>query len=150
LNRRCTRLAGLTRVLLESGQAVAETPVGGADHRARRAPGDLAEPSAEFPGALDGRDERPDDRLEVRHQAHDLSRPCHRDGRRLPYRHQHGTPDESATQLALTDIGRIHPRTSVPLFVDNYAVTQETCALILADGPTNWTVAGGIVESHPS
>jgi bifunctional enzyme CysN/CysC len=61
-----------------------------------------------------------------------------------------GHRDESATQLGFNDIGRIHLRTTVPLFIDNYAVNQVTGAFILVDEPTNRTVAAGMVESHPS
>jgi bifunctional enzyme CysN/CysC len=61
-----------------------------------------------------------------------------------------GHRDESASGLVLNDIGRISLRTTVPLFVDNYAVNRVTGAFILVDEQTNRTVAAGMIEGHPS
>jgi sulfate adenylyltransferase subunit 1 (EFTu-like GTPase family) len=53
--------------------------------------------------------------------------------------------DESADQLALNDIGRVHLRTTVPLFVDDYRRNRATGGFILVDEATNDTVAAGMV-----
>ena len=53
--------------------------------------------------------------------------------------------DESATSLALNEIGRVQLRTAKPLFVDPYTKNRETGSFILVDEATNKTVAAGIV-----
>ena len=53
--------------------------------------------------------------------------------------------DEAAEQLALNDIGRIHLRTTVPLFVDDYRRNRATGGFILIDEATNNTVGAGMV-----
>ncbi len=55
-------------------------------------------------------------------------------------------PDDSATELALNEIGRVHLRTSAPLLVDPYRVNRRTGAFILVDETTNVTVGAGMVE----
>jgi sulfate adenylyltransferase subunit 1 (EFTu-like GTPase family) len=53
--------------------------------------------------------------------------------------------DESANELGLNDIGRIHLRTSAPLVADPYARNRTTGSFILVDEATNDTVAAGMV-----
>jgi sulfate adenylyltransferase large subunit len=56
-------------------------------------------------------------------------------------------PDESATQLALNDIGRVRLRTSKPLAFDDYARNRRTGAFILIDEATNDTLAAGMIRT---
>ena len=59
--------------------------------------------------------------------------------------------DESATALALNDLGRITLRTAVPLFVDEYRRNRTTGSFILVDEGTFETVgAGMILGASPS
>ena len=58
--------------------------------------------------------------------------------------------DESATELALNDIGRVTLRTTVPFFVDNYTDNRATGSFILIDESTNRTVAAGMIDVHRS
>jgi bifunctional enzyme CysN/CysC len=53
--------------------------------------------------------------------------------------------EESATSLALNEIGRVHLRLSSPLLVDDYRLNRETGSFILIEESTNDTVAGGMV-----
>ena len=53
--------------------------------------------------------------------------------------------DESASSLALNEIGRVQLRLSSPLLVDDYRVNRETGSFILIEESTNDTVAGGMV-----
>ncbi len=53
--------------------------------------------------------------------------------------------DESATSLALNEIGRVRLRLSSPLLVDDYRLNRETGSFILIEESTNDTVAGGMV-----
>jgi bifunctional enzyme CysN/CysC len=53
--------------------------------------------------------------------------------------------DETADQLGLNDIGRIHLRSTVPLFVDDYRRNRATGGFILVDEATNDTVGAGMV-----
>jgi len=53
--------------------------------------------------------------------------------------------DETADSLSLNEIGRVHLRTQLPLFVDEYRRNRETGSFILIDDATNNTVAGGMV-----
>jgi len=54
--------------------------------------------------------------------------------------------DETATQLGLNDIGRVHLRTSHPLAFDDYGRSRGTGAFILIDEATNDTVAAGMIR----
>jgi bifunctional enzyme CysN/CysC len=53
--------------------------------------------------------------------------------------------DESATQLALNEIGRVRLRTTQPLFADEYRRNRTTGGFILIDEATNRTVAAGMI-----
>jgi len=53
--------------------------------------------------------------------------------------------DETATSLALNEIGRVGLRVTQPLFVDEYRRNRETGAFILIDEATNATVGAGMV-----
>ncbi|MGI8596971.1 MAG: sulfate adenylyltransferase subunit CysN [Thermoleophilaceae bacterium] len=53
--------------------------------------------------------------------------------------------DESAGQLGLNEIGRVHLRTSAPLLVDDYRRNRATGAFILIDEDTNDTVGAGMM-----
>ena len=55
------------------------------------------------------------------------------------------TPDPSATQLALNDIGRVRLRTSKPMAFDAYADNRTTGSFILIDEPSNDTVGAGMI-----
>jgi bifunctional enzyme CysN/CysC len=52
-----------------------------------------------------------------------------------------------ATQLNMNQVGRIHLRTSDPLFVDEYRANRETGSFILIDETTYDTVGAGMVAS---
>ena len=54
--------------------------------------------------------------------------------------------DESATQLALNDIGRVRLHTTEPLAIDDYQVNRATGSFILIDPHTNLTVGAGTVK----
>ena len=53
--------------------------------------------------------------------------------------------DETATELAMNDIGRITLRTAVPLFVDEYRRNRTTGSFILIDEGTFETVGAGMI-----
>jgi bifunctional enzyme CysN/CysC len=53
--------------------------------------------------------------------------------------------DESATSLALNEIGRVKLRTTQPFFIDEYRRNRETGSFILVDEATNNTVAAGML-----
>jgi bifunctional enzyme CysN/CysC len=53
--------------------------------------------------------------------------------------------DETATELALNEIGRIQMRVTQPLFVDPYQVNRHTGSFILVDEASNKTVAAGMI-----
>ncbi len=55
--------------------------------------------------------------------------------------------DESAAELALNDIGRVHLRTTAPLMVDPYRENRGTGAFILIDQATQDTVGAGMVTA---
>ena len=55
--------------------------------------------------------------------------------------------DETATELALNDIGRIRLRTQAPLLYDEYRRNRSTGSFILVDEATNDTVAAGMVRT---
>jgi bifunctional enzyme CysN/CysC len=57
--------------------------------------------------------------------------------------------DESASGLALNEIGRVRFRTTQPLLVDEYRRNRTTGGFIVIDEITNRTVAAGmIIEAH--
>ena len=53
--------------------------------------------------------------------------------------------DTAADSLALNEIGRVHLRTTVPLFVDDYRTHHATGSFILIDDATNTTAAAGMI-----
>jgi sulfate adenylyltransferase subunit 1 (EFTu-like GTPase family) len=53
--------------------------------------------------------------------------------------------DESAPELGLNEIGRVHLRTSAPLLVDDYRRNRATGGFILIDEDTNDTVGAGMM-----
>jgi len=53
--------------------------------------------------------------------------------------------DETATALALNEIGRVRLRTQQPLLFDAYRRSRETGSFILVDEATNNTVAAGMI-----
>jgi bifunctional enzyme CysN/CysC len=53
--------------------------------------------------------------------------------------------DETATGLALNEIGRVRLRTQTPLLFDAYRRSRETGSFILVDEATNNTVAAGMI-----
>ena len=53
--------------------------------------------------------------------------------------------DESATSLALNEIGRVKLRVAQPLFVDEYRRNRLTGGFILIDEGTNATVGAGMI-----
>ena len=53
--------------------------------------------------------------------------------------------DESATSLALNEIGRISLRTTQPLFYDDYRRNRETGSFILVDEATNATMGAAMI-----
>jgi bifunctional enzyme CysN/CysC len=55
--------------------------------------------------------------------------------------------DEEATELGLNSIGRVHLRTTQPLFLDEYRRNRTTGGFILVDESTNATVGAGTVLS---
>ena len=52
---------------------------------------------------------------------------------------------EGVDQLGLNEIGRVHLRTTQPLFVDTYSDNRQTGAFILVDERTNKTVGAGVI-----
>ena len=54
--------------------------------------------------------------------------------------------DESATELALNDIGRIRLHTTEPLAIDDYQVNRSTGSFILINPHSNLTVGAGTVK----
>jgi sulfate adenylyltransferase subunit 1 len=52
---------------------------------------------------------------------------------------------EDDTEIGLNDIGRIHIRTTSPLFYDSYKINRLTGSLILIDEATNNTVGAGMI-----
>jgi sulfate adenylyltransferase large subunit len=55
--------------------------------------------------------------------------------------------DETATELGLNDIGRVHLRTGEPLVVDRYTRNRTTGSFIVIDETTNDTVGAGMILS---
>jgi bifunctional enzyme CysN/CysC len=53
--------------------------------------------------------------------------------------------DESATGLALNEIGRVRLRTTVPLLCDEYRRNRTTGGFIIIDETTNRTVGAGMI-----
>jgi bifunctional enzyme CysN/CysC len=53
--------------------------------------------------------------------------------------------DESATELALNEIGRVKLRTTVPLLADEYRRNRTTGGFIVIDETTNRTVGAGMI-----
>jgi bifunctional enzyme CysN/CysC len=56
--------------------------------------------------------------------------------------------DESATSLALNEIGRAVIRTTEPVFVDDYRRNRLTGSFILIDESSHQTVAGGMIRTR--
>jgi bifunctional enzyme CysN/CysC len=54
--------------------------------------------------------------------------------------------DSRASELELNDIGRIHLRTTAPLFYDEYRDNRETGSFVLVDEQTNATVAASMLR----
>jgi len=52
---------------------------------------------------------------------------------------------EDDLKIGLNDIGRIHIRTTKPLFYDSYKKNRHTGSLILIDEFTNETVGAGMI-----
>jgi sulfate adenylyltransferase large subunit len=55
------------------------------------------------------------------------------------------TPDATATELGLNDIGRVRLRTSKPMAFDAYAENRSTGSFILIDETSNDTVGAGMI-----
>ncbi|MGI8511997.1 MAG: elongation factor 1-alpha C-terminal domain-related protein, partial [Solirubrobacteraceae bacterium] len=53
--------------------------------------------------------------------------------------------DETATELGLNDIGRVHLRTGDQLAVDRYSRNRSTGSFILLDESTNDTIGAGMI-----
>jgi bifunctional enzyme CysN/CysC len=53
--------------------------------------------------------------------------------------------DESASSLALNEIGRVTLRTTLPLFYDDYRRNRVTGSFVLVDEATNDTLAAGMI-----
>jgi bifunctional enzyme CysN/CysC len=53
--------------------------------------------------------------------------------------------DDSASSLALNEIGRVTLRTTQPLFFDDYRRNRATGSFVLVDEATNDTLAGGMI-----
>jgi bifunctional enzyme CysN/CysC len=53
--------------------------------------------------------------------------------------------DETATELELNDLGRVHVELSTPLVFDSYRRNRTTGSLIVIDEATNETVAAGVI-----
>ncbi|MFZ2058169.1 MAG: GTP-binding protein [Acidimicrobiales bacterium] len=54
--------------------------------------------------------------------------------------------DSRASELELNDIGRVHLRTTAPLFYDEYRDNRSTGSFVLVDEQTNATVAAGMLR----
>jgi bifunctional enzyme CysN/CysC/sulfate adenylyltransferase subunit 1 len=54
---------------------------------------------------------------------------------------------ESATELAMNDIGEIRLRTAKPLIFDGYASNRLTGSFVLIEQGTNHTVAAGMLQA---
>jgi len=52
---------------------------------------------------------------------------------------------ESDQNIGMNDIGRIHIRTTAPLFFDSYRKNRITGSVILIDEGTNETVGAGMI-----
>jgi sulfate adenylyltransferase subunit 1 len=52
---------------------------------------------------------------------------------------------ESATELALNDLGEVRLRLGEPVMADAYADVRSTGAFILIDAATNETVGAGMI-----
>ncbi len=52
---------------------------------------------------------------------------------------------EGDKEIGLNDIGRIHIRTTKPLFYDSYTRNRNTGSLIIVDEYTNETVGAGMI-----
>jgi bifunctional enzyme CysN/CysC len=58
--------------------------------------------------------------------------------------------DQTADELGLNEIGRVHLRTSSPLLLDEYRLSRATGGFILIDEATSDTVgAGMVVRTQP-
>ena len=55
--------------------------------------------------------------------------------------------DESATGLALNEIGRVRLRTTAPLLADEYRRNRTTGGFIVVDETTNRTVGAAMIVS---
>src|SRR5439155_17775168 len=53
--------------------------------------------------------------------------------------------DETATTMALNDLGRVRVELGSPLVYDSYRRNRATGSLILIDAATNETVAAGVI-----
>ena len=53
--------------------------------------------------------------------------------------------NEHDLKIGMNEIGRVRLRTTLPLFVDSYAVNRNTGGVILIDQETNNTVAAGMI-----
>jgi sulfate adenylyltransferase subunit 1 len=58
--------------------------------------------------------------------------------------------DHDAQSLGLNDIGRVHLKTSTPLFIDEYRRSRATGSFILIDEATNNTVGAGMITGTES
>jgi len=58
--------------------------------------------------------------------------------------------DSRASELNLNDIGRIHLRTTAPLFYDEHRDNRATGSFVLVDEQTNATVAAGMLRRPSS
>jgi bifunctional enzyme CysN/CysC len=58
--------------------------------------------------------------------------------------------DHDARSLELNDIGRVHLKTSSPLFIDEYRRSRATGSFILIDEATNNTVGAGMITGTES
>jgi len=54
--------------------------------------------------------------------------------------------DSRASELELNDIGRVHLRTTAPLYYDEYRDNKATGSFVLVDERTNATVAAGMLR----
>jgi bifunctional enzyme CysN/CysC len=55
--------------------------------------------------------------------------------------------DDTATELALNEIGRVRLRVTAPLMHDAYRRNRTTGSFILVDEATNSTVGAGMIQS---
>jgi len=55
--------------------------------------------------------------------------------------------DESVSQLALNEIGRVTLRATSPLFADDYRHNRVTGSFVLIDEATNQTAAAGMLRT---